>query len=219
MTYALLGLLAVKPWTGYELTQQARRSLRYAWPSSEAHLYREQKRLVHIGWARVEREQVGRRSRNRYEITKEGRRALREWLETPPAPPLLEIEAIVRTFFGDQGGREALVQSMRITAQDARAGRDDLVAMVEDYLETGGPFPDRLHVIALAADLITGLLSRIDEFFDDAATEVSEWADTRGLGMTDATRARLEAIVARHHAAPARRAAGSARKRTATKGD
>ena len=65
-TYALLGLLAVKSWTGYELTQQARRSLRYAWPSSEANLYREQQRLVRMGWATVEAEAVGDRTRCRH---------------------------------------------------------------------------------------------------------------------------------------------------------
>ena len=39
--------------TGYELTQQVRRSLRFVWPSSEGHLYREQKRLLELGWATV----------------------------------------------------------------------------------------------------------------------------------------------------------------------
>ncbi|MGH2703374.1 MAG: PadR family transcriptional regulator, partial [Actinomycetota bacterium] len=68
-TYALLALLAVQPWSGYELTKQARRSLLYVWPSSEAHLYREQRRLERLGWASVEKERVGSRVRNRYTIT------------------------------------------------------------------------------------------------------------------------------------------------------
>ena len=53
-TYGLLGLLAVRSWTGYELTRQVRRSLRFVWSSSEGHLYREQKRLVERGWAKEE---------------------------------------------------------------------------------------------------------------------------------------------------------------------
>jgi hypothetical protein len=43
-SYAILGLLNIKPWSAYELTQQAQRSLRYAWPKSESHLYAEPKR-------------------------------------------------------------------------------------------------------------------------------------------------------------------------------
>ena len=57
-TYGLLGLLAVRSWTGYELTQQMRRSLRFVWSSSEGHLYREQTGLVELGWAAVEDEQA-----------------------------------------------------------------------------------------------------------------------------------------------------------------
>ena len=45
-SYAVLALLDLKPWTGYELTQQAQRSLRYAWPKSERLLYSEPKKLV-----------------------------------------------------------------------------------------------------------------------------------------------------------------------------
>ena len=52
-SYAILGLLNIKPWSAYELTQQAQRSLRYAWPNSESHLYAEPKRLVRLGFARV----------------------------------------------------------------------------------------------------------------------------------------------------------------------
>ena len=199
-TYALLGLLAVRPWTGYELTQQVRRSLHYAWPSSEANLYREQKRLVQLGWARVEKEPVGRRTRNRYEVTDDGRAALREWLETTPAAPSLEIETAVRAFFADHGSRDALLRSMETTAGDARRAVDEIVSFMEDYLETGGPFPDRLHVIAIAADLAVDLFDRIAEFYEQAAAEVSEWETTEALGMTDATRRRFEAAIARHRA-------------------
>ncbi|MCH8115121.1 MAG: PadR family transcriptional regulator, partial [Chloroflexi bacterium] len=45
-SYAILSLLALRPWTGYDLTRQATRSLRYAWPKSERLLYNEQKKLV-----------------------------------------------------------------------------------------------------------------------------------------------------------------------------
>ena len=44
-TYAVLGLLAIRPWSAYELAQQATRSLRYAHPRSESHVYEEAKRL------------------------------------------------------------------------------------------------------------------------------------------------------------------------------
>ncbi len=55
-SYAVLALLDLKPWSGYELTKQAQRSLRYAWPKSERLLYSEPKKLVQLGFATVHQE-------------------------------------------------------------------------------------------------------------------------------------------------------------------
>lgn len=197
-TYSLLGLLAVQSWTGYELTQQARRSLRYVWPASEAHLYREQHRLVSLGWAAVAKEPVGNRTRNRYTITPEGRTAFAEWLASEPSPPRLEVEALVRTFFADHGSVDDLGTSLRSTAGQARSMIDDMLGYVDDYLATGGPYPQRLHVIALAADLVTDILARIESFCIDADAEVQGWDTTTDLGLTDHTRDRFERILDKH---------------------
>ena len=197
-SYALLALLAVQPWSGYELTKQARRSLRYVWPSSEAHLYREQRRLVRLGWARVEKERAGGRSRNRYTITPDGRKALRAWLRTEPSGPVVQMEGLLRLFFADHGRVEDLVRSLDATARGAREAIDDMLGFVEEYLDTGGPFPERLHLVAMAQDLFTRTLGEIEEFCSVASSEVAEWETTVGLGLTDATRDRLKKIQDRY---------------------
>lgn len=197
-TYALLGLLGVQSWTGYELAGQAHRSLRYIWPTSEAHLYREQKRLVRLGWATATEEFVGRRKRMRYAITSEGRAAFREWAGTEPQPPGFEVEGIVRAFFGDLASASALEASMVATASGARERLDDVLAFVDDYLETGGPFPHRLHVISLGVEIVTELLSSIETFFAETAEEVAGWETTENRGLDAATRARLERVRDRH---------------------
>ncbi|MGH8925619.1 MAG: PadR family transcriptional regulator [Acidimicrobiia bacterium] len=224
-TYALLGLLAVRPWTGYELTNQLHRSLRFVWPSSEGHLYREQKSLIDLGWASVQREQVGKRHRNRYTITAEGERALREWLTTEPDEPHFEIEGIVRMFYGDQGSVEDMVGSMKATAQMARSMLDTMLGFVDEYLEEGGPlsmlkagvggpgverlgfhdrpqFPERLHVVALVIDVTTTLLAELETFLAAAANEVSRWPTTTDPRITPKTRERLETIRDRHRGQP-----------------
>ena len=76
-SYALLGLLALKPWTTYELAQQMDRSLRNFWPRAQSKLYEEPKNLVEHGLAASEKQQVGRRPRTVYSITPGGRDALR----------------------------------------------------------------------------------------------------------------------------------------------
>lgn len=197
-TFALLGLLAVQSWTGYELTRQAHRSLRNIWPTSEANLYREQKRLVALGWARSVAETVGRRPRQRYTITAAGRRALAAWMATDPAEPAFEVEGIVRTFFGDMGTVEALESSMRTTARLAGAHIDEMLAYVDEYLDNGGPFPERLHVVAMAVEVITDVLAALERFYEQAADEVSGWDTVVGRGLDPVTRARLERIRERH---------------------
>lgn len=197
-TYCLLALLALRPWTGYELTSQARRSLHFIWPTSEAHLYREQKRLVALGWATAETEMVGRRARKRYSITDQGRAALERWTSTEPAPPSFAVEGIVRTFFGDQGSVDALSRTMRSTAVQAREMLDEFMEFIDDYLEDGGPFPERLHVVSLAIEIYTDLLATLECFFPAAADEVERWDTTSRDGVDADTRARLERIRERH---------------------
>ena len=76
-SYAVLGLLAVAPFTAYELTAQAQRSLHWVWPRSERALYTEPKRLVALGWATTRPRRGGQRDVPEYHITASGRRALR----------------------------------------------------------------------------------------------------------------------------------------------
>lgn len=220
-TYGLLGLLAVRSWTGYELTGQLHRSLRFVWPSSEGHLYREQRKLVNMGWASVERERVGKRLRNRYHITSEGLDALEAWLGTEPEEPHLEIEGVLRMFFADLGTVGDLVSSLETTASNSRRMLDELLENVDEYLAEGGPvsmleegiggpddqrlefhgrpmFPERLHVIALVIDITTSLLARIESFCIEVAAEVRNWPDTTAPNLTPSTRARLERVRARH---------------------
>src|SRR5262245_61619004 len=97
-------MLAVRPWSAYELTKQMRRSLAYCWPKAESVLYDEPKRLVSLGLASARDESTGAaRTRAVYSITKAGRTALREWLGTTPAPPRFELEPLLRLLYADHG--------------------------------------------------------------------------------------------------------------------
>src|ERR1700739_3541884 len=98
-SYAVLGLLSLRSWTGYELAQQGRRSLRFCWPKEDSVLYEEPRRLVACGLASAVRERNGGRSPNRYEITDEGRRALGEWLPGTGHPPRDDTQPHFRLFF------------------------------------------------------------------------------------------------------------------------
>src|SRR5918996_3732132 len=111
-SYALLGLLAVKPWTTYELAQQMDRTLSRFWPRARSKLYEEPKKLVRHGLARASDETTGKRPRTVYTITAKGRRALRSWTAEPGTGPVLEFEQLMKVFFADNGSSEDLLRTL-----------------------------------------------------------------------------------------------------------
>lgn len=196
-TYALLGLLAVRPWTGYELTAQARRSLHAVWPRSEANLYTEQKRLVALGWATAAEDHVGRRPRTTYTITKAGRKALDDWVKTEPAPPRVEMEGLLRIMYADQAEVGDVVAALRVTADHARREIEQGMAIVHEYASGDGAFPDRAHLVALIADFMLDLHALVERYATETAARLSGWDTTRRDGVDEETAAMLSDLLAR----------------------
>jgi DNA-binding PadR family transcriptional regulator len=112
-SYAILGLLAIKPWSTYELAQQVKVSLNFFWPRTERQLYEQPKLLVAAGLATATREHVGRRPRTVYKITAKGRRALKAWLAQPANLPQLEWEGMLKVFFAENAGKDQLLAHLR----------------------------------------------------------------------------------------------------------
>ena len=207
-SYAVLGLLAIRPWAGYELTQQATRSLRFAWPKSERLLYAEPKKLVEHGLATTLQESVGQRPRTVYTITDDGRAALTAWMTTTPQPPLLEAEALLRLLFAENGTVDDLTAALDRMATDAAELYEQVVAINVGYLDGQHPFPERTHLSVLFATFQLELFDLIVKWVDFAKAEVATWPTTEGLGMTDRTEAILDNIKQRQsvlEASPAER--------------
>lgn len=188
-SYAVLALLHLKPWTAYELTHQAQRSLRYAWPKSERLLYSEPKKLVELGYAATYREKSGNRSRNVYEITSEGREALAEWARTPTQPPRIEIEALLRLLFADHGSIDDLRRTLDELEAQIVEHHEAIVELMASYLEGGHPFPERTHLSVLFATFQIEMFKTIEQWLEFARNEIGEWPSTQGLGMTPRTAA------------------------------
>jgi PadR family transcriptional regulator, regulatory protein AphA len=130
-SYALLGLLNLRPWTTYELAKQVQRSLGWFWPRAERKLYEEPKRLVECGLATAASETTGKRPRTVYRITADGRKALKRWLDGTPSAPSLEFEALVKVFFADGGTLAQLRSTLDHVEREAAARRDVLRGMIE----------------------------------------------------------------------------------------
>jgi PadR family transcriptional regulator AphA len=100
--YAILGLLARKPWSAYELTQYMRiSSIRAIWPRAESRLYESPKKLVKLGLASSVNESNGKKPRTVYTISEEGRIELDIWLHVAGKTLIIEYEAMLKLLFGD----------------------------------------------------------------------------------------------------------------------
>src|SRR5437660_6124223 len=77
---AILGLLASRVRSGYELAREMDQTLRFIWPRATSKLYDAPKLLVERGLATARNEMVGRRPRTVYTITGPGRHAMAAWL-------------------------------------------------------------------------------------------------------------------------------------------
>jgi PadR family transcriptional regulator, regulatory protein AphA len=176
-SYAILGLLGLRPWSAYELTKQVRRSLHFCWPRAETRIYQEPKNLVEQGLVKATTTARGRRSRTEYAITAQGRRALRSWLAEPSAPPRLESEALLRVFFAEHGTKESLLATLAGLEAQARADRAQAVAQAGEYLAGRAPFPERAHILALFGRFTLDHTALLIDWARWARAEVERWPD------------------------------------------
>ena len=176
-SYAVLALLGVRPWSAYELAQQMSRSLSWYWPKAESLVYAECRKLAEHDLATSRPEPRDRRPRTVYTITDRGRDALRGWLDQPTAGPRLEWEAMLQVAFADHGSREQLLENLEAIRTDAEERRDRALAQVAGYVEDGGPFPDRLPVIALVGKFFLEYSHLLARWAAWAEENVTQWDD------------------------------------------
>ena len=177
--FAVLGLLASRPWSTYELVQYMKTSfLGQFWSKTAARLYETPKELVRLGYATASRERISQnpaakgRERAVYTITDEGRAALRAWLEEPSQPPSFEIEALVKLSFGEQGTLEgflAQVDSLLRTIAEPGPGR------VLEATAEQPQLPERVHLSAHMADLVGRVVTAFSEWLIELEDEASSW--------------------------------------------
>jgi DNA-binding PadR family transcriptional regulator len=194
-SYAILGLLAIQPWSTYELTKLMRRALLAVWPRAESNLYREPQRLVDAGLATARRVDVGRRRRTEYAITRPGRSALKEWLATPAAPTVLESEGALKVLFANNTSLDVLQQRLGEFAAEAEASDEPWRAIARDYVEGTGEFPERIHVNVLYWVLLDQWAKVRAEWAHWASAIVATWPDSTGPADRLESQALLEAAL------------------------
>jgi len=99
LAYALLGLLAREPFSGYELAQKMKAPISFFWHAKHSQIYPELAKLEEQGLVNHERvEQQEHPDKKVYTITPAGRDALRRWVTAPMEVPHIRDELILRAY-------------------------------------------------------------------------------------------------------------------------
>jgi DNA-binding PadR family transcriptional regulator len=173
--FAILGMLAIRPMTPYELSKGFDRSLGRFWARARSKLFEIPKHLVDLGFARASRERTGRRPRTVYSITPAGRRALAAWLAEPGAGPEVEFEQLMKVFFAEHGSKDAVVANLETARAWAQVQIAEHIAVGRSYLEGTGPFPERAAQLTVTGMFLAEFAMTVDRWAETALEIVREW--------------------------------------------
>jgi PadR family transcriptional regulator, regulatory protein AphA len=174
-SYAILGQLALRPWTTYELAAEMRRNLHYFWPRAESLIYAEVKRLALLGLATARREAVGRRRRTIYSITPAGEATLQAWLNTTPTPMALECEGLLRVLLAPLGSAEQVLAAVEHVQRDAEELLGLAAVIRREYLAGRAPFQAHVHARAHVYDALLSHALTWRDWAVRAAATVRTW--------------------------------------------
>ena len=105
-----------------------------------------------------------------------------DWLDTPAAGMRIESEAMLKVAFADAGDVTQLRAAVREIQADAEARVAEILARSTEYAATGGPFPDRLPIVAITGKLLMGQYEAVVQWARWAEDAIGEWT-----GVTPAT--------------------------------
>lgn len=119
LRHAVLGLLAERQASGYDLMKLFETSLANVWPATQSQVYGELGKLATSGLVKVASE--GPRGRKEYAITDDGLAELRHWLTETEPDRVRRSEVLLRVFF--LGALTPLEATAYLDLEAARAAR------------------------------------------------------------------------------------------------
>jgi PadR family transcriptional regulator AphA len=135
----ILGMLAAKPRSGYEVKQLVDKSARFFWAASYGQIYPELKKLEDASLIAGTDASQGDRHRTVFKLTADGRRAARAWIESEPATFELRDEGLLKLFFAESIEPRRAAEIARERAAVARRQADELRAVWDAVEEEGQP--------------------------------------------------------------------------------
>ncbi|HEX3293774.1 MAG TPA: PadR family transcriptional regulator [Solirubrobacterales bacterium] len=135
----ILGMLAGRPRSGYEIKQLIDKSARFFWAASYGQIYPELKKLEDAGLIGGTDAAQGGRPRTVFKLTAEGRRAARAWIESEAQTLELRDEGLLKLFFAGSIEPKRAAEVARERAAIAREKGNELRAIWDVVDREGHP--------------------------------------------------------------------------------
>jgi len=169
LRFALLGLLAEGPASGWDLSHRFDEVLGAVWPAGHPQIYGELRKMEAEGLIEVDSE--GPRGRKAYRITDAGLAAVRDWLAAGEVDHTMRLEPILRSVFFWLLTPEQLAEHLRREAEH-------YAAVAEMYRELAaakdrGDYGDSVQTESLRIAAEAGIR------LNDALAAWVRWAESR----------------------------------------
>ncbi len=181
LEHAILVSLSERPASGLDLTRRFDRSIGFFWSATHQQIYRVLARMEADGWVRSTAvAQEGRRGKQEYAVTPDGRAELERWLAEPGAAEPSRSELAVKLRAASYGDRAAVLDQVRSHLAD-HATR---LAHYEQLAARDFPEPGRLTGRDLDVYLVLRGGIRLERFWVDWLTE---YLDAHGVSTGSTT--------------------------------
>lgn len=177
----ILGVLAWRPRSGYEIKQLVDSSTRFFWAASYGQIYPELKRLAEAGLIEGTDAAQGNRARTVHRLTPKGKRALRAWLEEPPEVFEMRDEGMLKVFFSSSGKPGQPAEAAR-----QRAAHSERIAAQLREIERAAPGTDGPSYSVLRYGI--ELNEWISQWWEAAAAQIEKPPGKPGAQTVTATR-------------------------------
>ncbi|MDF2879304.1 MAG: PadR-like family transcriptional regulator [Clostridia bacterium] len=132
--FAIMGLLAIKPMSAYELVKFSKESIGLFWNESYGHIHKSLQYLEKVGSVFVLEETTNGRLKKVYGVTQLGRDRFHEWISQKPEEAVMRNELLMKIFVCDERHIPMLIEYVQEEETECK-GLIDILAGIENEID------------------------------------------------------------------------------------
>ena len=143
--YTILGMLAIRPMSGYEIQHSMKKSTSYFWSESAGQIYPTLAKLLKGKYISSSEAYNGKRVSKIYQLTNKGTLVLKEWLPQKATKQPHRDEVLLKLFFGKNMSQKQCLSLVIKRKQDNEEYLQELLSIKKDLAQTFADNPNLLY--------------------------------------------------------------------------